>query len=75
MACFDEQDMLGILLTICGLVVPGLHLWFPIPLLPLEEYVVEIDNNIMDRERSMARIERPGATNESHIPLLRDGDT
>ncbi|MCG8627033.1 MAG: hypothetical protein MJE68_34165, partial [Proteobacteria bacterium] len=41
-----------------------------IPLLPLEDYVVEIDN--MDDERSM---ERPGATNESHISLVRNGDT
>ena len=43
-----------------------------IPLLPLEEYVVETDT---DHERSMTQIERPGATNESHISLLRNGDT
>lgn len=44
-----------------------------IPLLPLEEYIAETD---MDHERSMTRIE-PGAsaTNESHISLLRNGDT
>ena len=43
-----------------------------IPLLPLEEYVAETDT---DDKRSMAQIERPGATNESHISLLRNGDT